>query len=343
MTSPHNALVGHDRVLGLLERSARERRPAHAYIFTGMEGIGKKKAAFKFACMLNCPHPDTDPEEACSVCRRIHGEAHPDVIIERPIRGIIRIDRIRYLQNFLRYPPSEATWKIVIIDDAHTLNRAAQNALLKTLEEPPPNRMMILVTSRPHALLSTVRSRCRRVDFAPISQESLADLLQSQHGMSSEKSWVLAGLGCGSMSQALEMDTASFLRLRQQMISALADPGARGISGLLEISSEISSDRRSILDAIHIAFSWIRDLLHYNSERDGSICINRDFADSIPEVASRYTYQQLSEVYDELLKASQLIEAEINVNRNLAMDVLFLRIGRILSGVDFGLLTAKGN
>jgi DNA polymerase III subunit delta' len=340
MTLPMNVLVGHERALAQLARSAGVERPAHAYLFTGTEGIGKKKAAVKFACMLNCPHPSTDPDESCSVCRRIHAEAHPDVMIERPLRGAIRIDRIRYLQNFFRYPPTETTWRILIIDDAHSLNRSAQNALLKILEEPPPGRLIILVTSRPYLLLSTVRSRCRHIGFAPISQETLAEFLQREHGVSLEKSWILAGMGCGSISQALEMDTPGFLRLRETMISALSDPGARGISGLLELSAEISSDRKSISDAILVAFSWIRDLLHCTMADDGSTVINRDFVESLPEISSRFTRAQLFGVYDELLKGSQLIDAEINVNRNLAMDVMFLKIGRIFLGTDFGISTA---
>ncbi|MEI8183566.1 MAG: DNA polymerase III subunit delta' [Desulfomonile sp.] len=336
-----NVLVGHESVLGLLERSARVKRPAHAYVFTGLDGIGKKMAAVRFACLLNCPDPTADPHGSCPVCSRIRAQTHPDFLVEKPERGMIRIDRIRYLKNFLRYPPAEGTWRIVVIDDAHLMNRAAQNAILKTLEEPPAGRMVILVTSKPHLLLSTVRSRCRHIGFGPIALETLAEFLQQEKGMSPEKSWILAGMGCGSISQALEMDTPSLSRLREQMISTLSDPGSSGIRGLIELSAHISSDRKRVSDAIHIALTWIQDLLRASVPNDHSTVINSDFAERIRDISSRYSVDQMFRVYDEILNGSELIESDINVNRNLITDIMFLRIARILVGPDLGTAPAE--
>ena len=165
--------------MGILERTAKEGRPAHAYLFTGREGVGKRMAAFRFASMLNCPDPQADPDGTCHVCRRISSETHPDFIIERPEKGMIRIERVRLLQNSFKFAPAEARFRIAVIDDAHLMNRSAQNALLKTLEEPPPARVIVLVTSKPFLLLSTVRSRCRRVRFGPIPLETLCAILSS--------------------------------------------------------------------------------------------------------------------------------------------------------------------
>jgi len=335
--SAMDGLVGHENVFTILERTVREGRPAHAYLFSGLEGIGKKKAAVKFACLLNCHDPAADHDGTCPVCRRIVGETHPDFSIEKPERGMIRIDRVRFLQNYFRYAPVEGNWRVTLIDDAHLMNRAAQNAILKTLEEPPPQRMIILVTAKPYLLLSTVRSRCRRVRFRPIPTATLADFLQSKKGLSAEKAWILAAMGFGSVSRSLEMDNPSFSHLRELVISVLSDPGLKGISGIFELSSLISADRNKAGEAIQIASTWIRDLLQEKIVCDSQTIIHRDYAERISDVARHYTIEHLFQVYEELTRSSLLVESDINVNRNLVMDVMLLRIARILIGSNFGI------
>ena len=322
--------LGHEHILKLLRQTVAEERPAHAYLFSGPEGIGKKLVAIRFAAMLNCPQPQDDSSASCPVCRRICEEKHPDFIIEKPLRGMIRIDRVRYVQSFFQFAPVEGFYRVAIVDDAHSMNRAAQNALLKTLEEPPAGRVLILVSSKPFLLLPTVRSRCRRVRFGPIRTDILAEILEQQ-GLGGDKISLIAAASGGSVARALEMSASHFLDLRRQMIDILADSTRVPIRANLELSTEVSKDRDVALDAIGIGFSWIRDLLAVKEGFAGSEIINSDLLDRLVFSAEHLTREQLFSIYDELVKASELIEAEINVNRNLTMDVLFLRIRRILA------------
>ncbi len=332
-------LVGHENNLALLKQTVTEGRPAHAYLFTGPEGIGKKRIGLRFACLLNCHGAHENLEGSCSVCRRIIAEKHPDVTIERPERGMIRIDRIRNLQAFFKYAPVEGRYRVTIIDDAHLMNRSAQNALLKTLEEPPSGRVLILVTSRPSLLLPTVRSRTRRMRFNPIPLSSLAKLLE-QMGIPLEKARALAVMSSGSVARAMEMDASSFLDLRERIVSALSDPKGKTIGGLLELSATISTDKHTAVQAIEIATTWIRDLLVEQAGFDLTERIHGDFLDRIASAAQHDNSRQLLSVYDELVKASSLIESDINVNRNLVTDVMLLRIARILAGPSLGVVLA---
>jgi DNA polymerase III subunit delta' len=333
-------LVGHESNLALLERTVREGRPAHAYLFTGPDGIGKKLVAVKLACLLNCVAPGEDPDGSCHVCRRIIAEKHPDVTIERPEKGMIRIDRIRDLQAFFKYAPVEGRHRVTIIDDAHLMNRSAQNALLKTLEEPPPGRILILISARPSILLPTVRSRSRRMRFNPIPFSPLEELLE-QKGLPVEKARTLAAMSSGSVARALEMAASNFLDLREQVVSAMTNPMGKRLSGLLELSATISVDRQTAAEAIEIASTWIRDLLLEQTGFSLSGRVHGDFLDRITSGAQHHNSRQLLSVYDELVKASSLIEADINVNRNLVTDVMFLRIARILAGPTLGIATAS--
>lgn len=324
-----------------MRRTVAEGRPAHAYLFSGADGVGKKLAAVYFACLLNCPDPENDPENTCPTCRRIIEAKHPDVLIERPGKNIIRIESIRSIQSFFRYAPVEGRWRVTIVDDAHLMNRSAQNALLKTLEEPPPNRLLVLVTAKPFLLLSTVRSRCRRVRFGPLPREALTALLREQRGLPPEKAELLATMAAGSLSRAKDMDSPGFLKLREQMISALAETDRIGISGLLELSATISTDRTTAEQAIEVAKTWIRDLLTFRVAPGNAAAVNQDRLDTIAGEAQHHRTEDLLSVYDELVEAQGLIEADINVNRNMVTDVMLLRIVRRLAGPSFGLARAS--
>jgi len=331
-----SALVGHDAVLDSLKRAVRHERTAHAYLFTGREGVGKKLAAVHFACLLNCPEPETDAARSCRTCRRIIEEKHPDVIIERPDKDMIRIDRVRNLGSFFKYAPVEGRHRVVIINDAHLMNIPAQNALLKTLEEPPPGRVLVLISAKPAALLPTVRSRCRKVRFGPIPVELLATLLRTEHGLSPEHAAALAPMSGGSVGRALKMAETNFIELREKIVAVLADPGAHGFQGILELSAAISADRVTALDAIEIGTAWVRDLLSATFNREATAPSYGDSLDRPTGTAQHYASEELLSVYEELSRGAELIEAPINVNRNLVTDLMLLNICRILAGPTLG-------
>jgi len=329
------SIVGHDSILAFLERTVAQGRPAHGYLFTGREGVGKRLVAKRFASLLNCLNPGADPTGSCSACRRIDAGKHPDFLLERPDRGMIRIERVRHIRSFFQYSPVEGSFRVCVIDDAHAMNRSAQNALLKTLEEPPAGRVLILVTAKPSLLLPTVRSRCRRLRLGPIPTGPLETLLRAR-GIDAEKAAILAAMSGGSVSRALEMNQSNFLALREKVIAALTEANVHGIRGNLEISAEISKDRRTASEAIEIGLTWIRDLLLSLAGYDLSAAVHRDFLDRIDSTAQHLTSGQLFSVYDELVRASELIDSDINVNRNLVTDVMLFRISRIMAGPSMG-------
>lgn len=332
--------VGHEQVISFLEKSAKNERPAHAYLFTGIEGIGKKRVALHLARLLNCPDAESDKDGTCHVCRRIMSGNHPDVLVESPERNIIRIERIRSLRNFFRYAPVEGRFRVAVLDDAHAMNRSSQNALLKTLEEPPPGRILILVTANPFLLLPTVRSRCRRVRFGPLPVDALAKLLSHDKGVPEEKAQTLAAMSCGSVARALDLNASGFLELRDKVVSFLEHPGSDGVAGLLEFSADLVSDEKRMADAIEVAVTWIRDVLISKIASDTPSLIHRDSLDRILLAAQHQSTEQLLLVYEELTKAAALLESDINVNGNLVADLMFLRITHALAGPSLGLASA---
>src|SRR5450631_1493422 len=184
---PFRDVVGHRRLVGLLARSIQRQSLPPSLIFAGPAGIGKRLTATAVAQTLNCLTPNTTTDAGidacgvCSSCARIARGVHPDVLVIEPgDNGSIKIEQIRDAVERTGYRPFEGRRRVVIVDDADALVVPAQNALLKTLEEPPSSSMFILVSSRPDVLLPTVRSRCLHLTFRPLAAPEIAKALMAR-------------------------------------------------------------------------------------------------------------------------------------------------------------------
>lgn len=293
--------------------------------------MGKKKAALEFACMVNCPDfSEHDRSTTCNTCRRILSNSHPDIHIEQPERNLIRIDAVRKIISFLKYPPIETSYRFVIIDDAHLMNRSAQNALLKTLEEPPANRIIILVTSQPSSLLQTVRSRLRRISFGPLSREHLRKLLSNSKDMSPEALSSAVAMASGSIERALSKAEQKNVEFRRRVISTLFEKRDRVYFHLVELMADAGSDRVSTDDLLEIASGFIRDVIVTKLDSKAPL-INADYEALIKKLAVANSTNRLMMAYDEILKASDRLDLDINLGKNLVLDVTFLKIEGILN------------
>ncbi len=324
------ALLGHEKILELLRRHATEDRPAHAYMFAGRQGVGKKKAALQFACMINCPEFDSHSQlSSCNTCRRILSNSHPDVHLEMPEKNSIRIDAIRRIISFLKYPPIETRYRVVIIDDAHLMNRSAQNALLKTLEEPPPHRLIILVTSQPSSLLSTVRSRLRRVTFGPLSEDHLRTLLSKLKDINDDERRTALAMASGSIERALSKSAQKNVEFRSRVISCIFESGPRVYQRMMELASEAGAEKSLTDDLLEVVSGILRDALVTKLET-GGILINPDYSALVKKIADINSVNQLMLAYDQLLRASERLDLDINLGKNLVLDVMLLKVESII-------------
>ncbi len=222
------AIHGHDRICTFLRTAVGNGRLAHALLFAGPEGIGKRSVALAFAAWVHCSAGGSDACGGCASCRQIAAGSHPDVHLVAVAAGKkeIGIDRVRELKRLMRLQPMLGTTKVAIIDEAPLLTMAAQNALLKMLEEPPDHSLLILVASSPDALLPTVRSRCQRLQFAPLPTETVASIVAGVAGIEAPVARELALLAEGSPGRALTLGRALVGAARAQLVEALA--GLRG-------------------------------------------------------------------------------------------------------------------
>jgi DNA polymerase-3 subunit delta' len=225
-----HSIHGHDAVAASLQRTLAQGRLPHAFLFVGPEGTGKRTFALKLAQALFCERSTEaalDPCETCPACLQVKAGIHPDLLqVARPAeRHELPIAVIRELCLDLGLTPMKGGRKVAIVDDADDLNDEAANAFLKTLEEPPPGSVLILIATSAEAQLETILSRCRVVRFNPLPEPELAALLEQQ-GVAHDPAEAarLAQLGEGSVSRARGLASPEVEHFRRDLLDTLADP-----------------------------------------------------------------------------------------------------------------------
>ena len=265
---------GHEPLLGHLSKSLRDGTYGHAYLVVGPAQAGKGTLAINIAQTLNCLSPDDAPCGECIQCSRIASDQHADVQVirvqrdadEAPSRREIGIGDVREVQRKASLMPYEGKHRVFIFDGAEYMSEEASNALLKTLEEPPPQVMLILLTAREEALLPTIRSRCRRLELRPLPLAKVAEELAGAHPIGPEEAEKLARLSMGSLGWGLSAGgDPSILEKREEELSSIARLSVDSLEERFSYASEVASlYSKNREQARHLLYQWVywwRDLL----------------------------------------------------------------------------------
>ena len=294
---PFRDLTGHRRLVALLTRSIREHTLPPSLIFAGPSGVGKRAAALGTAQALNCTaETDGDACGTCAACTRIARGVHPDVIVVEPGEsGAIKIDQVRDIVERVGYRPFEGRRRVVIIDEADALVPAAQNALLKTLEEPPSSSVFILVSSAPDMLLATVRSRCPRLQFRPLDPVDVAAALVKM-GRTEAEARAIAATAEGSLGAALAAAGGDRVEARDVAVRVLAQAaGATDARKRIGIAQELlvgtgaggGKDRDQLASHLRAMSSILRDIEVISLKHDESVTLaNADVRPALDRLAA---------------------------------------------------------
>ena len=254
-------IPGHSDTIEGLRTAQDGERLSHAWLFAGPEGVGKRNVALAFAQRLNCKDRSEQlRQDACGVCRtcrQLQDGRHPDFMILEPDGQFIKIAQVREAMKGLRFAPIDAAYRIILINEADRLHEAAANALLKTLEEPAPRNIFLLITARPAAVLPTIRSRCQQVRFQALDRSTLGEWLIQTHGLSADDADEVAGIAGGSMTAAeLALDDSA-RELRELWLEQIAELPKASPTRLLELAERLGSNKAAIppiLDILRLAF-----------------------------------------------------------------------------------------
>jgi len=334
-------VIGQEKAVNILLRTIQRGRIPSAYLFAGESGIGKKFTALNLAKALNCLKPVTSKNQiqdsklrtpnselnsslfvdccdGCSSCKKIDSGVHPDLLVISPEGGQIRIEEIRSINDTLSLKPFEGRWKVVVVDEASTMNPYAANAFLKTLEEPPKDSLIILVSSNPERLPDTIRSRCSRVNFTPLSYNACKEVIEKVISQKADRPAslqadklkrlsTLARLSMGRPGLAVSADLLDerewFLRLLQEMMKA---------------EKEGWTSKEEMEKWFELILILLRDIVITKITKDRRNLIYIDLKEYIKEFSSAMDLKVIIDCYQKLNTLKGYLN--FNLNRSLTWN-----------------------
>lgn len=319
-------IYGHERQIAILKKALASKRVGHAYLFSGINAIGKRTLAGEFAKALNCEQAESlhDACEKCSSCLKAQHASHADIIFVEAEGQFIRINAIREIQERMKFRPLEGGWRAVIINDADKMNDHAANALLKTLEEPSAANILILISSRPYSMPATIISRCRHMRFNPLPAHAVFQFLVEKKGMDAQKAGLLAGLSGGSAGRALELDQEDVAAYRADIMQLLMKAKKDDPISLLKLVSNFGQDKKKIKQGMEIISSFFRDALILKETRKQEMLINADNSSFINALSQRLSGEQILQNISLLARSWETIE--LNVNKTLTLETMAFKL-----------------
>lgn len=323
-------LIGNREVLGRLRAMAASGRVPGSLLFVGPEGTGKSSAAMALAKAFNCSRTadGREPEDACAACLRIERGDHPDVrrLAPEGKGGQLRVDAVRELVREIQSRPFEGRKRFFILDDADRMNESAANALLKTLEEPPPSSALILVTAHEADLLPTVVSRCQKIRFVPLPVEEMAGVLEKRHGLSPEEARLAAAVSGGSMKRALTIRAEEIQALRAEalrLIEQLSIEMKR--RDLFPLADALARASEKLEPLLLLMLGLLRDVAAVAASESERV-VHIDLRPALESLAPRATLPAWLEAYSTVEQA--LRSLALYANKRITLEAMFLELAR---------------
>ena len=330
-------LHGQELAVRTLERSLAGGRLHHAYLFAGPAHLGKTTLAVQFAQALNCTG-ETPPCGACGPCSRVLSGAHADVqqisvdpdATEGP-RTIIGIEAVRDLIGSAHLRPYEGRTRVFIILSADRMSAEASNALLKVLEEPPPDVVIVLVSDNADAILPTVRSRCQTLEFRPLPVDEVARILRDEEGVGAEQAEVLARLsrGCVGWAIGASRDDALYAAVHQRL-ERIADVVGGGLETRFAYSDDVARrfqrDRALGREDLYLWLRWLRDILLIQHGQ-GDRIVNLSWRDTLEKQAAALTPSDAVRWTHGVTRTIELLDR--NANPRLALEAMMLEAPKL--------------
>lgn len=325
-------IIGQEQLKEHLQNAIHLNKVSHAYIINGERSSGKEFIARTFAMALQCENPGTDgqniePCEECHSCKQAMSGNHPDIIFlthEKP--NTISVDDIRsQINGDVAIKPYSSPKKVYIINEGEKMTVQAQNALLKTLEEPPEYVVIIVLTSNVNTLLPTIQSRCVLLNMKPVKDEQLKEFLMKSMEIPDYKADICVAFARGNLGKArLLAKSEEFDKVKEEALTLLRNINDMEINEIVAAIKKINEYQFDVNDYLDIFSIWYRDMLLFKATHDANHLIFREEVQYIRKVADKSTYEGIEKIIDALEKSKQRLSA--NVNFELTMELLLLTI-----------------
>ena len=319
-------VMGHTQAVAHLENAIKQNKVSHAYIFNGEKGCGKKMLALEFARMLQCQE-EGRPCGKCRSCLQAESGNHPDIIkITHEKPGSIGVDDIReQLIGDVQIKPYSSPYKVYIVPDAEKMTVQAQNALLKTIEEPPAYAVILLLTTNASAFLPTILSRCVMLTLKPVPDEQVRSYLMEHVQIPDYQADICVAFAQGNIGKAVELASSdTFQEIKTAAMHLAKHIPDMEISEINQNVKDVATFKMDIQDYLDLLAIWYRDALYFKATNDINGCVFKDEINIIVEQTKKASYEGISTILEALQKAKARMNA--NVNFDLTMELLFLTI-----------------
>ena len=320
-------IVGHEQIKEHMQAAIRDKKPFHAYLFQGEEGVGKEALARTFAAGLQCQSESADkPCKECVSCRQMESGNQPDVIWVTREKASLGVDEIReQLCNTMDIKPFSSPYKIYLVPEAEKMTEAAQNALLKTIEEPPEYGIVILMTSNISALLPTIQSLCLTMEFRPLSTAVVESYVKEHCQVPDYQARASAAFAQGNLGKAMRYaKSEDFIERKDHIISLLRHVEQMDLSEMLAVIKDLGTRKDEVRDYIDLMVLWYRDVLLFKATKDINQLLFQDEASYISREASYRSYEKIEEILQAFEKAKVRLRA--NVNFDITMELMLLTL-----------------
>ncbi|WP_461818283.1 DNA polymerase III subunit delta' [Faecalimonas sp.] len=320
-------VIGHNDIIEYIQNAVSQDKVSHAYILNGERGSGKKMLADLFAMTLQCEEHTPSPCGECHSCKQAKSGNHPDIIhVKHEKPNTISVDDIRtQVNNDIVIKPYGSLHKIYIIPEADLLSVQAQNALLKTIEEPPAYAVIFLLTENAESLLPTIMSRCVMLKLRNIKTTLIKKYLMEQMQVPDYQADICAAFAQGNMGRAIMLASSEhFNEIKEEALQLLRHINEMEISEIVSAIKKIGTYKLSVNDYLDIIMIWYRDVLIYKATKDVNGIVFADQLKYIKDRANKSSYEGIEIILDSLEKAKARLKA--NVNFDLVMELLLLTI-----------------
>jgi len=325
----HFEVVGQSGLISQLYKIVESKKFSSAYMFLGSEGMGKKTVSKMFVASILCAQPSFGACGVCPNCKQSLHDNHPDVLTVKTEKQSIGIDEIRKIQKELYKSPYQSDNKIIIIDDAHLLTVQAQNALLKSLEEPPSYVIFILLSQSLQNILPTVLSRMIIYRLKPLDKEVLTHLIVKRTDTSPQFAKMFAIMSEGNPGKAISLAVSSDFMIQREEIFKFVNFEFEGFSSLLQSECLETKPFEFVEITIDLLISWFRDCIVFLETNDIDLLINIDKLDMIKVFVDRVSLSDAKELIEIMEKAKKMLRR--NTNSQLVVENLFFEIFRRVS------------